>query len=394
MSGTGRSGAWRWGMVAAIAVLIAALAWLWRPMSEETVEPAAMATETPMAVAAETSEGQQDTADLSGDAQAPFVADEAKDEAESGDAAPAPVAPSLDVVRVDPVAGALVAGRGQPGETVTILLDGVAIAEAVVGADGSFVSQFDLLAAARPRVLALADSTGTRAEASVIVAPSAASEPAAPEEVAEDDTPAPEEPAQQVAEDATTDEPSTPAAPAAPAAPGLLRADGSGVKVIQDAAGALAALAIDAITYAPDGAAKLSGRAPGGGFVRLYLDNQPAGGIEIGPDGQWATELGDVAPGVYTLRVDQIDAAGKVIARAETPFRREPPELIVALQDESAAEDRVTQVTVQPGNTLWGISKANYGDGILYVKLFEANRARIRDPDLIYPGQVFDIPRD
>lgn len=49
-------------------------------------------------------------------------------------------------------------------------------------------------------------------------------------------------------------------------------------------------------------------------------------------------------------------------------------------------------VTVQPGFTLWAIAKGQYGDGLLYVQVFEANRDRIRDPDLIYPGQVFTLP--
>jgi nucleoid-associated protein YgaU len=49
-------------------------------------------------------------------------------------------------------------------------------------------------------------------------------------------------------------------------------------------------------------------------------------------------------------------------------------------------------VTVQPGFTLWAIAKDQFGDGILYVQVYEANRDRIRDPDLIYPGQVFTLP--
>ena len=49
-------------------------------------------------------------------------------------------------------------------------------------------------------------------------------------------------------------------------------------------------------------------------------------------------------------------------------------------------------MTVQPGNTLWEISNQAYGDGVLYVRLFEANKDKIRDPNLIYPGQVFSIP--
>ena len=52
----------------------------------------------------------------------------------------------------------------------------------------------------------------------------------------------------------------------------------------------------------------------------------------------------------------------------------------------------VRRVVVQRGNTLWGIARRNYGEGILYVRVFEANRDKIRDPDLIYPGQVFNVP--
>jgi nucleoid-associated protein YgaU len=58
-----------------------------------------------------------------------------------------------------------------------------------------------------------------------------------------------------------------------------------------------------------------------------------------------------------------------------------------------AAPPPVQLITVQPGYTLWGIARATYGKGIAYVKVFEANRDQIRDPDLIYPGQVFTLPR-
>ncbi|WP_280321107.1 LysM peptidoglycan-binding domain-containing protein [Sulfitobacter faviae] len=54
----------------------------------------------------------------------------------------------------------------------------------------------------------------------------------------------------------------------------------------------------------------------------------------------------------------------------------------------------LSAVTVQKGDTLWAITRTRYGDPLLYVKVFEANSANIRDPDLIYPGQVFDLPED
>lgn len=49
-------------------------------------------------------------------------------------------------------------------------------------------------------------------------------------------------------------------------------------------------------------------------------------------------------------------------------------------------------VVIQPGNNLWRISRVIYGRGIEYTVIYQANRDRIRDPDLIYPGQIFATP--
>ena len=48
--------------------------------------------------------------------------------------------------------------------------------------------------------------------------------------------------------------------------------------------------------------------------------------------------------------------------------------------------------TVKRGDTLWAIARRYYGSGSKYPKIFNANRNKIRNPNLIYPGQVFVIP--
>jgi nucleoid-associated protein YgaU len=48
--------------------------------------------------------------------------------------------------------------------------------------------------------------------------------------------------------------------------------------------------------------------------------------------------------------------------------------------------------TVQKGDSLSKIAKREYGDAQQWRRIFEANRDTIKDPDLIYPGQVFQIP--
>ena len=47
---------------------------------------------------------------------------------------------------------------------------------------------------------------------------------------------------------------------------------------------------------------------------------------------------------------------------------------------------------MQPGISLWRIARRVLGEGLRYVHVYEANQADIRNPDLIYPGQVFEIP--
>ena len=179
--------------------------------------------------------------------------------------------------------------------------------------------------------------------------------------------------------------------PAAP--PKVLIADKDGVRVVpSDDSLDHDAIALDAISYDEDGQVMLSGRSNPMAYLRIYLDNAPVLLVRPDDDGNWKTLLSNVDPGVYTLRIDQVNAAGKVISRLETPFKKESPQKLLTHLQDTKTEARINVVTVQPGYTLWAIARKRYGRGILYVRVFEANRDKIRDPDLIYPGQVFDLP--
>ena len=212
---------------------------------------------------------------------------------------------------------------------------------------------------------------------------------AAPEEAVEDAADveiakAPEQPIQE--EEAQQEE-----------TPTVMIADVSGVKIVSKAPASAEnpEIFLDTISYDEEGALTLAGRGVPSGVVRLYLNNAVIGETTTDALGAWSYDASAIEPGVYTLRVDQLNAdASKVLARMETPFKREARS---KLQEQlSAAESpaRINVVTVQPGNTLWGISRERYGQGILYVQVFEANRDKIRDPDLIYPGQIFNLPDD
>ncbi|MBL8562163.1 MAG: LysM peptidoglycan-binding domain-containing protein [Gemmobacter sp.] len=333
--------------------------------------------------------------------------------------------PAFDTVRVTPEGEALVAGRAAAGATVLLKLDGAEAMRAVADSQGNFVAMFTLPPSDQPRLLSLAEAGPPErlAEQTVALAPVAG--PKVPEATAAAEA----QPAEM-----------QPAGAPQPEAPQALLITDQGAQVLQapetmPETAAPGQVSVDAISYTPDGAVQLSGRAAAGAALRLYLDNAPLAEVLAAGTGQWFTTLRDVPPGLYTLRADQIGAEGKVTSRFETPFLRETPEALAAalkpqaipgqpralappaaLSGQPAATPAVApaatpavapaapppaiadaetplSITVQPGFTLWRIARENFGDGVLYVKVFEANKTQIRDPDLIYPGQVFTIPK-
>ncbi|MGZ0247317.1 MAG: LysM peptidoglycan-binding domain-containing protein, partial [Alphaproteobacteria bacterium] len=146
-----------------------------------------------------------------------------------------------------------------------------------------------------------------------------------------------------------------------------------------------AQLSLDTIDYGQAGSSLgLSGRAPPGTAVGVYLDNRFIGRATAEDKGIWRLnpEI-DIPAGLYKMRVDRVDAAGKVTARVELPFSRATPVSGLAAG---------TVVFVQPGNSLWRLARRSYGEGLRYTEIYEANKDQIRNPDLIYPGQVFVLP--
>jgi nucleoid-associated protein YgaU len=79
-------------------------------------------------------------------------------------------------------------------------------------------------------------------------------------------------------------------------------------------------------------------------------------------------------------------AIGNVAGIAEVDDRTAAP------AGAAAAGAASTFYTVKKGDTLSAIAKAHYGNANAYMKIFEANRPMLEDPDKIYPGQVLRIP--
>ena len=296
------------------------------------------------------------------------------------------IAPVLDTLRVDPDGSSVLAGMAAPFQEVVILVDGTEVETVTADASGSFAALPALGFSQVSRAISLiADPKGAAVASAEtylvgpIVAPVIV---AAPSETAENTARAPLD------------------IPVPQPAPAVIVASSEGVRVVQtggedEAPDVLSNVALDSISYDPSGEVLIAGRGTGDGFVNVYLDNQPITTSRISQEGDWRTDLPQVDTGVYTLRVDEVNVAGDVLSRVETPFLREEPAAVAAqMATQTAKPDfKVAVTTVQPGATLWAIAEQAFGEGILYVKVFEANRDSIRDADLIYPGQVFRIPQ-
>ncbi len=166
---------------------------------------------------------------------------------------------------------------------------------------------------------------------------------------------------------------------------GLRIAQGPGTPAVQTA------VQLDAISYDASGAVILAGRGPATADIQVYLNNQPIQLGEVGANGAWSLQLPDVDPGTYDLVVAELAEDGSVESQVATPFLREDPERVAEAPAQAAAQG-IDVITVQPGFTLWGIAENSFGDGILYVQIFEENRDQIRDPNWIFPGQIFRMP--
>lgn len=307
----------------------------------------------------------------------------------------APAAPGFDVVRVEPSGDAIVAGRAAPGSEVELLANGGVIDRTKANEVGEFVIMPPALspgsheltlrtpeAASRQAVTVSVPEPGKGGEVLVVVG-----EPGKPSQVVQ---------------------------AGAPQGPGA----GMILPPAIVAADQVAPLRIGAVE-AENGRLYVQGSGPPGARTVIYLNDAPLAEAEIGPDGRWSlTVERGLTAGEYKVRVDQAGEAGKVLARVEVPFTAEgasPPAAGAGLAVATATPDKkadpettatvpsstqasnpvVSQlgtVEVRRGDNLWRISRKAYGSGDRYSTIYQANSDQIRDPDRIYPGQIFVMP--
>jgi nucleoid-associated protein YgaU len=145
----------------------------------------------------------------------------------------------------------------------------------------------------------------------------------------------------------------------------------------------------DIVTVAPDGSAVIAGRAAPGALVQVFDGSRKLGEVAADRRGEWVLVPDHPLPaGKRRLTLRAASGRGPIVAATETvavSVPRAPP-------PPSAAPAGRTYV-VQRGNSLWRIARRFLGSGLRYLAIYSANLGRIRNPALIYPGQVFKLPQ-
>jgi nucleoid-associated protein YgaU len=169
-------------------------------------------------------------------------------------------------------------------------------------------------------------------------------------------------------------------------------------------------VAIQSVEADAVGGLVAKGSAEPNATVRLYLNQADLAEAKTQSDGRWSLTIQHgMSPGGYVMRADEIGHGdASVVASANTPFDypeaaapTSPTAPIPATSAEqssapSPADPVVGSIQtkrVVTGHTLWALSQSYYGDPTRYPAIVEANRAQIHNPNVIFPGQVFVVPK-
>jgi hypothetical protein len=330
--------------------------------------------------------------------------------------------PQFDLFSIDSSGLATIAGKGLAGQDLEIVLDGQVIAAVIPDKNGEFAIILDLGISNKPRSLILRsrhrDGREAVSEEIVLITPILETDEQDKNIIVAEESSVVNLDKSTVDENNNEDEQEDATKINTVNKKETVQSnelDSSNVSVaivsskdlkvispaVQKNAPRVSDVIIDAISYDTEGEVLLSGRGVEDQHIRIYVDNKPIKTRSIEADGTWSMDLQEIDAGVYILRIDQLDSDGVVTSRTETPFQKETSE--IAKQMAALANSEVTDsaprigiglstVVIQPGYTLWAVARKTYGFGMQYVRIYHANKDQIRDPDLIYPGQIFKLP--
>ena len=424
-----------------------------KPVSvvSETVSGAGLADKTVQ----EETEQETAKLDLSQDdtSSNSTIEPDAKSEAPAAPIEVVPVKPSFGLVRVERDGSAVIAGEGPANELVQLIEGAKVLSEATANTAGEFVFVLDepLAPGAHELFLRVIPKEGepslsssfafvdvpkpkTIGEVTVLLA-----EAGKPSQILQ-------KPAAQPEEKIVTATAQSKITLANPEDKSEAKVETDNAEIKTTEVSALAPVLIEAADV-ENGKIFIAGTGEPLTSINIYLENELLGTAQVAENGAFLFEGSSaLKPGRYDIRADMTKGGASVLARAEVTLVHEP-ELVadipqaepkeeiasVETQEQPAQEEEPvgqveetkvdseaeqttssttpdalenkeslqsdkkeiqtgSAVIIRRGDSLWTVARRNYGAGIRYTTIFEANRDQVRDPNRIYPGQVLKVP--
>ncbi|MDA8675346.1 LysM peptidoglycan-binding domain-containing protein [Alphaproteobacteria bacterium] len=294
---------------------------------------------------------------------------------------PAPVFVSLDLVNVSPDGVVVLSGQSNAGNLIEIYDGDNLIASASANGKGDWVAVPDMALAPGTYLLTVTTTTEDgdvilSDRAVVIVIPNDADTPplvalVPVNEAVDMQAELLQSPFTEDAKDSVISVTDAPVLTVDPTVPVELVADPSLPPQVT-------IRMIDALT---DNRMAVSGFRQGTGNIAVMIDDISAQ-VSISPEGYLAEAIIPDAD-QFPVAVAMTDDNGETLASARIILNK-------AKLDETLSGNAL--VVVQKGDALWRIAYRTYGEGIRYVDIYSSNAGEIKNPDLIYPDQIFIIP--
>ena len=145
------------------------------------------------------------------------------------------------------------------------------------------------------------------------------------------------------------------------------------------------AITLDFLSYSPPGLVILSGRTISNTEIEILKSSEILGKTKSNENGVWKfiIKKNEYANEEISIKTT-INGETLILTYDQAEIKKRFKNTNYEFYDD--------RIIVQKGNSLWRIARKTLGGGIFYTEIYKNNLAKIKNPNLIYPGQVFNLP--
>jgi len=145
------------------------------------------------------------------------------------------------------------------------------------------------------------------------------------------------------------------------------------------------AITLDFLSYSPSGLIILSGRTISNSEIEIFNSTAVLGKTKSDENGVWKfiIKKNDYSNEEISIKT-KINEEILMLTYDQTEIQKRFKKTNFEFYDD--------RIVVQKGNSLWRIARKTLGGGVFYTEIYKNNLTKIKNPNLIYPGQVFNIP--